>query len=137
MRRFIPLIEPGLPQALAHRTIEDPVLLAPLALFVIISVAQLFVGLATIRRGGWLAAAAGLAGTAFGAFTAISVYSASGGGDLLTTDLPVVVPWLGALAVIATALSTVAAFRLWAKAYAIVPAIAGLGFLTWFYGWFI
>src|SRR5262245_40751823 len=137
MRRFLPLIEPGLPQALAHRTINDPVLLTPLALFVVISLAQLLVGLATIRRGGWLAATAGLAGTALGALIALSVYSASGGGDLLTTDLPATVPWLGALAVAATALSTVAAFRLWAKAYAIVPVLTGLGFLTWFYGWFI
>ena len=142
MRLFIPPVSHTVAHdVLAQRTINDPVLLAPLALFVVVSVAQLVIGLATIRRGGRLTAAAGLAGTAFGGLTALTVLRdpefGGTGGDLLSGTLPTLVPWYGLLAVVAAGLSTVAAFRLWARAYAIVPVLTGLGFLTWFYGWLI
>src|SRR4051794_6957924 len=128
MRLFIPPVSHAVAHdVLAQRTIDDPVLLAPLALFVGVSVVQLLVGLATIRRGGQLTAAAGLAGTAFGGLIALTIVGApefrGAGGDLLTGALPTPVPWYGVLAVVAAVLSTVAAFRLWARAYAIVPVL--------------
>jgi pimeloyl-ACP methyl ester carboxylesterase len=121
-----------------QRLIDAPLLLAPPALFLITAAVQLLAGLVALarRRGGGMHALAGLVSLAFAALTAMTLY---GMPDMraLVVGLPPALGWYGLLALISTVLSVGAAFRLRAGAIQIVPALVGLVFLTWLYGWLL
>ncbi len=158
-----PIVRPGdlhLTSA-GYRATGSPLLLIPPMLFVIAAAVQLLTGLVAVarRRGGGLHALAGLAGLVFTALAALSLYGmadqstpaagaplalagappalAAGPPPALVVGVPSVLAWYGILAVISTGLATTAAFRLRATAIQIVPALVGLVFLTWLYGWLL
>ncbi|GAA4583806.1 hypothetical protein GCM10023194_22050 [Planotetraspora phitsanulokensis] len=132
-----PMVRPGtiLLTSSAYEIAKHPILLVPLAGFALVSVLQLLLGLVALvrRRGDWLAVLGGLLGLAF---VVLVVHSVRGFAvTTLSIGLPEEVPWYGLIAVVAWLVSTVSAFRLRARAFAILPCLAGLAFITWMYGW--
>ncbi|WP_167530441.1 alpha/beta fold hydrolase [Microbispora hainanensis] len=122
----------------AYRLSRSPIPLAVPAAFLLVSAVQLVAGLVSLlrRRGGGLSALAGLAGIALGALSALSL---SGVRDWTSfaIGVPHALAWYGLLALVSTGLSIVEAFRLNAAAARIVPALTGLAFLAWLYGWLL
>ncbi|MEU8172446.1 alpha/beta fold hydrolase [Microbispora hainanensis] len=135
-----PVVRPGdlLLTSSAYRLSQSPIPLAVPAAFLLVSAIQLVAGLVSLlrRRGGGLSALAGLAGIALGALSALSL---SGIRDWTSfaIGVPHALAWYGLLALVSTGLSIVEAFRLNAAAARIVPALTGLAFLAWLYGWLL
>ncbi|MBE3014209.1 alpha/beta fold hydrolase [Microbispora sp. NEAU-D428] len=135
-----PVVRPGdlLLTSSVYRLSRSPIPLAVPAVFLLVSAVQLVAGLVSLvrRRGGGLSALAGLAGVALGALSALSL---SGIQDwtTLAIGVPHALAWYGLLALVSTGLSIVEAFRLNAAAAKIVPALTGLAFLAWLYGWLL
>lgn len=135
-----PVVRPGdlLLTSSAYRLSQSPIPLAVPAAFLLVSAVQLVAGLVSLlrRRGGGLSALAGLAGVALGALSALSL---SGIRDWTSfaIGVPHALAWYGLLALVSTGLSIVEAFRLNAAAARIVPALTGLAFLAWLYGWLL
>ncbi|XVQ83553.1 alpha/beta hydrolase [Microbispora siamensis] len=135
-----PVVRPGdlLLTSSVYRLSRSPIPLAVPAVFLLVSAVQLIAGLVSLvrRRGGGLSALAGLAGVALGALSALSL---SGIEDrtTLAIGVPHALAWYGLLALVTTGLSLVEAFRLNAAAARIVPALTGLVFLAWLYGWLL
>ncbi|MEU6428223.1 alpha/beta hydrolase [Microbispora sp. NPDC046973] len=135
-----PVVRPGglLLTSSVYRLSRSPIPLAVPAVFLLVSAVQLVAGLISLvrRRGGGLSALAGLAGVALGALSALSL-SAIKDWTTLAIGVPHALAWYGLLALVSTGLSIVEAFRLNAAAARIVPALAGLAFLAWLYGWLL
>ncbi|WP_433500449.1 alpha/beta fold hydrolase [Sphaerimonospora sp. CA-214678] len=144
------LVRPGdvLLTPAAYQASITPALLAPGAAFAIVAIVQLLAGLVSLvrrsvgagrRRGGTppvLSVLAGLAGVAFAGLSALSLTGLTDSA-MLAVGVPPVIAWCGLLVVVATVLSGVEAFRLNAQAVRIVPVMAGLACLAWFYGWLL
>ncbi|MBP2707021.1 alpha/beta fold hydrolase [Microbispora sp. RL4-1S] len=120
----------------AYRVSRSPGLVAPMVLFVVVSIVQLLAGLFALirRRGGAANTVAGLAGVGLIALAAVSVYQMPD-YTALAVGVPHVLLWCGPLAVLAAVPSTIEAFRLHARGLQIVPVLSGLAFLAWLYGW--
>ncbi|MFI7627824.1 alpha/beta fold hydrolase [Microbispora rosea] len=135
-----PIVRPGglLLTSSAYRLSRSPIPLAVPAVFLLVSAVQLVAGLVSLlrRRGGGLSALAGLAGVALCALSALSL-SAIQDWTTLAIGVPHALAWYGLLALVSTGLSIVEAFRLNAAAARIVPALTGLAFLAWLYGWLL
>ncbi|TQS28977.1 alpha/beta fold hydrolase [Microbispora sp. KK1-11] len=135
-----PIVRPGdlLLTSSAYRLSRSPIPLGVPAAFLLVSAVQLVAGLVSLlrRRGGGLSALAGLAGVALCGLSALSL---SGIQDVTTLAIgvPHALAWYGLLALVSTGLSIVEAFRLNAAAARIVPALTGLAFLAWLYGWLL
>lgn len=144
------LVRPGdvLLTPAAYRASVTPALLAPGAAFALVAIVQLLTGLVSLarravgagrRRGGTppvLSVLAGLAGVAFAGLSALSLAGLTDSA-MLAVGVPPVVAWCGLLVVVATVLSGIEAFRLNARAVRIIPVMAGLACLAWFYGWLL
>ncbi|WP_327046864.1 alpha/beta hydrolase [Microbispora sp. NBC_01189] len=135
-----PMVRPGdlLLTSSVYRMLRSPVPLAIPAAFLLVAAVQLLVGLVSLlrRRGGGLSALAGLAGVVLGALSALSL-SAVADPVALSIGVPPALAWLGLLAVVCTVLSVIEAFRLTAGAARIVPALTGMAFVAWLYGWLL
>ncbi|MEU6413047.1 alpha/beta fold hydrolase [Microbispora sp. NPDC046933] len=135
-----PVVRPGdlLLTSSVYRLSRSPIPLAVPAAFLLVSAVQLLVGLVSLlrRRGGGLSALAGLAGVVLCGLSALSL-SAIQDGTTLAIGVPHALAWYGLLALVSTGLSIVEAFRLNAAAARIVPALTGLAFLAWLYGWLL
>lgn len=135
-----PLILPGevLVTAAAYTVVTSPVALIPLGVFAVVSAVQLIAALVALlrRRRAGLSALAGLAGVLFSALTALSVATVADPAAL-SVGVPPELVWYGLLAVAATVLSLIEAFRLNARAIQIVPVLSGLALLAWLYGWLL
>ncbi|GII27509.1 alpha/beta fold hydrolase [Planotetraspora mira] len=134
-----PMVQPGtiLLTSSAYEITKHPVMLIPLLGFALISALQLLLGLVALvrRRGDWLAVLGGVLGLAF---IGLVIDSLRGFAPMtLAIGLPEEIPWYGLIAIAAWLVSTVSAFRLRARAFAIVPCLAGLAFITWMYGWLV
>ncbi|MEN3534255.1 alpha/beta fold hydrolase [Microbispora sp. ZYX-F-249] len=121
-----------------YRLFRSPIPLAVPAAFLLVSAVQLLAALVSLirRRGGALSALAGLTGVALGGLSALSL-SAVEDWTTLAIGVPHALAWYGLLALVSTGLSVVEAFRLNAAAARIVPALTGLAFLAWLYGWLL
>ncbi|MEV0967892.1 alpha/beta hydrolase [Microtetraspora glauca] len=120
-----------------YRMSQSPVLLAPVGIFALAAAVQFLAGLVTLvrRRGhGLLPSLAGLAGLAFAGLAALSLTRVSD-DTVFAIGLPPAIAWYGLLAVVSTALSIIAAFRLRSASSEIIPVVTGLVLLTWLYGW--
>ncbi|MEW9533413.1 alpha/beta fold hydrolase [Microbispora sp. NPDC049125] len=135
-----PIVRPGdrILTSSVYKVLSSPVLGAPGAAFVVVSLVQLLGGLIALlrRRRGLLTAAAGLAGLLLAGLTALTLSGVSNQTEL-AIGLPRPLAWYGLLALVSTALSTTEAFRLRSRAVHIIPAIAGLAFIAWLYGWLL
>ncbi|WP_405086211.1 alpha/beta fold hydrolase [Microbispora sp. NBC_01389] len=135
-----PMVRPGdlLLTSSVYRMLRSPVPLAIPAAFLLVAAVQLLVGLVSLlrRRGGGLSALAGLAGVVLGALSALSL-SAVADPVTLSIGVPPALAWFGLLAVVCTVLSVIEAFRLTAGAARIVPALTGMAFVAWLYGWLL
>ncbi|MGW5260816.1 alpha/beta fold hydrolase [Microbispora sp. NPDC004025] len=121
-----------------YRMLRSPIPLVVPAAFLLVSAVQLLAALVSLirRRGGALSALAGLTGVALGGLSALSL-SAVEDWTTLAIGVPHALAWYGLLALVSTGLSVVEAFRLNAAAARIVPALTGLAFLAWLYGWLL
>ncbi|MGI5155974.1 alpha/beta hydrolase [Microbispora sp. CA-102843] len=135
-----PVVRPGdlLLTSSVYRLSQSPIPLAVPAAFLLVSAVQLIAGLVSLvrRRGGGLSVLAGLAGVALGGLSALSL-AAIQDRTALAFGVPHALAWYGLLALVSTGLSLVEAFRLNAAAARIVPALTGLVFLAWLYGWLL
>ncbi|WP_203976775.1 alpha/beta fold hydrolase [Planotetraspora silvatica] len=134
-----PMVQPGtiFLTSSAYEITKHPVMLLPLLGFTLVSALQLLLGLVALvrRRGDWLAVLGGLLGLAF---IGLVIDSLRGFAPMtLAIGLPEEIPWYGLIAIAAWLVSTVSAFRLRARTFAIVPCLAGLAFITWMYGWLV
>ncbi|MFC0553723.1 alpha/beta fold hydrolase [Planotetraspora thailandica] len=134
-----PMVRPGtlFLTSSVYKIMQEPVMVAPLVLFALMSVVQLLGGLVGMvrRRGGWITAVAGVSGVVFIGLAALSLGNST--EAMLTIGIPKLLPWLAVLTVVATVASTVAAFRDHARSIAIVPSMVGLAFIAYTYGWLI
>lgn len=121
-----------------YRLSQTPIPLAVPAAFLLVSVVQLLAGLVRLirKRDGVLSVLAGLAGVVLCGLSALSL-SAVQDWNALVIGVPHALAWYGLLALVSTGLSIVEAFRLNAAAARIVPALTGLAFLAWLYGWLL
>ncbi|MEU1719538.1 alpha/beta fold hydrolase [Nonomuraea sp. NPDC005692] len=114
---------------------QAPWLAAPFALFVLVALVQLAAG---ALRGRAMTAFAGLAGVAFAGLTGQAVYGmASRNETALAVGVPGSVGGLYTWIAVASAVLSVAALfqaRRWPH---IVAAVAGAGFLVWWFTWFL
>lgn len=133
-RRFAPddLIVSGAP----YQARSSPWLLAPLAVFGLVSLLQFAVG---AMRGMALTAYAGLSGMAFTGLLVQSVVELAGENEVaLAVGLPASVGWIGWLAVCSAVLTLAALvraagkFRMWP--FVVTAAVAD-GFLVWWWAW--
>ncbi|GLW20563.1 hypothetical protein Mame01_06060 [Microbispora amethystogenes] len=134
------IVRPGdlLLTSSVYRMLRSPAPLAIPAAFLLVAAVQLLVGLVSLlrRRGGGLSVLAGLAGVVLGALSALSL-SAITDPVVLAIGVPPALAWFGLLAIVCTVLSVIEAFRLTAGAAKIVPALTGMAFLAWLYGWLL
>ncbi|GAA4201860.1 alpha/beta fold hydrolase [Microbispora amethystogenes] len=134
------MVRPGdlLLTSSVYRMLRSPVPLVIPAAFLLVAAVQLLMGLVSLlrRRGGGLSALAGLAGVVLGALSALSL-SAVADPVVLAIGVPPALAWFGLLAVVCTVLSVIEAFRLTAGAARIVPALTGMAFVAWLYGWLL
>ncbi|WP_182882812.1 alpha/beta fold hydrolase [Microbispora sp. H10949] len=134
------MVRPGdlLLTSSVYRMLRSPAPLAIPAAFLLVAAVQLLVGLVSLlrRRGGGLSVLAGLAGVVLGALSALSL-SAITDPVVLAIGVPPALAWFGLLAIVCTVLSVIEAFRLTAGAAKIVPALTGMAFLAWLYGWLL
>ncbi|MEU8197603.1 alpha/beta fold hydrolase [Microbispora amethystogenes] len=134
------MVRPGdlLLTSSVYRMLRSPVPLVIPAAFLLVAAVQLLMGLVSLlrRRGGGLSALAGLAGVVLGALSALSL-SAVADPVVLAIGVPPALAWFGLLALVCTVLSVIEAFRLTAGAARIVPALTGMAFVAWLYGWLL